>query len=126
MALIECALHFPFQKLHVSDFPLQRLLILMAIDRHGGGCETHELLERLPAFTKASVSRHLKALRELKLVHAKEVSQDLRRKSWRMSKAGKRFMNEWRAEVTMLRDMMLHVRAREETERATARSRPPA
>lgn len=124
MALIECALHFPFQKLHVSDFPLQRLLILMAIDRYGGNCETPSLLERLPAFTKASVSRHLKALRQLKLIEAHEVSQDLRRKSWRMTRAGQRFMNEWRAEVTMLRDMMLHVRAREEGARATTESQP--
>lgn len=99
MGLIEKALHFPFQRLGVSDFPLQRLLILMACDGPRGRCETGELLERLPNFTKASMSRHLKALRELGLVEHGEVSEDLRRKTWYLTRRGKRFMADWRSAV---------------------------
>lgn len=110
MALIERALHFPFVKLECSDFPLQRLLILMAIHRYGGACPTIDLSERLPAFTKAAVSRHLKALRAIDLVESREMDEDLRRKTWRLTAKGERFMSEWTASVIMMRDMLLQVR----------------
>ncbi|MEM9300720.1 MAG: MarR family winged helix-turn-helix transcriptional regulator [Pseudomonadota bacterium] len=100
MGLIEQALHFPFQRLGVSDFPLQRLLILMACDRAPDACETSQIMERLPAFTKASMSRHLKALRELGLIEPREVAEDLRRKTWHLTRRGKRFMTDWRSAVS--------------------------
>ncbi len=102
LAMVEQALHFPFKRLGVSDFPLQRLLILMACDRSASACETGQLMDRLPEFTKASMSRHLKALCELGLVEAKEVSEDLRRKTWHLTRRGKRFMADWRAAISKI------------------------
>ena len=99
--LIEHALHFPFRKLDVSDFPLQRLLILMAIYRHDGTCETAALMRHLPSFTKASLSRHLKALREMHLIEPQEVVEDLRRKSWRMTHDGRQFMTDWQSAINV-------------------------
>lgn len=99
MGLIEQALHFPFQRLGVSDFPLQRLLILMACDRTPDTCETSQIMDRLPSFTKASMSRHLKALRELGLIEPREVAEDLRRKTWHLTRRGRRFMSDWRSNI---------------------------